>query len=336
MVVEDAGPRRPPLGPWDASAYPNIRVVAPSDADLAGHAPPDRWACCCSRSTRSAASSAGCSTTRTWSTGRSTRASARRRSRRAWRSRSTGSDGLTSTHRAHHDVLAKLIRYAAPADFDPLDGRPRCRPPSRTLVLATLAEVLGLEQGLCGGRGGSMHLAHPGAGVVTSAIVGGGIPRRAVRRWRPSSRATAAWASRRSVTARPPSAPSTKGSRSPGRWTCRPSSCWRTTATRWPPRCARRQASSSWPSVPRATTCPRSSWTAWTRSRCSSRWPRARAHAVAHGPGVHRGEHLPLLPPERAAAGQRLQVPDARRGEGLGDAGPGRHLPAPAGRDRAR
>jgi hypothetical protein len=28
-------------------------------------------------------------------------------------------DKITSTHRAHHDVLAKLIAHAAPADFDP-------------------------------------------------------------------------------------------------------------------------------------------------------------------------------------------------------------------------
>lgn len=84
-------------------------------------------------------------------------------------------DALTSTHRAHHDVLAKLISWAAPDDFDPasVDAVPG---EVRSLVLATLAEILGLRTGLCQGRGGSMHLAHAPSGIVTSAIVGGGIP----------------------------------------------------------------------------------------------------------------------------------------------------------------
>ncbi len=85
------------------------------------------------------------------------------------------SDKITSTHRAHHDVLAKLITYAAPADFDPATAE-AVPGPVLDAVLRTFAEVLGLEQGLCGGRGGSMHLADVEAGVMTSAIVGGGIP----------------------------------------------------------------------------------------------------------------------------------------------------------------
>ncbi len=43
-------------------------------------------------------------------------------------------------------------------------------------VQRTLAEIMGLEQGLCRGRGGSMHLWDREGGVMTSAIVGGGIP----------------------------------------------------------------------------------------------------------------------------------------------------------------
>jgi 2-oxoisovalerate dehydrogenase E1 component len=84
-------------------------------------------------------------------------------------------DKITSTHRAHHDVLAKLITYAAPDDFDPAtaDAVP---PPVAEAVLRTFAEILGLDQGLGGGRGGSMHLADVDGGVMTSAIVGGGIP----------------------------------------------------------------------------------------------------------------------------------------------------------------
>jgi 2-oxoisovalerate dehydrogenase E1 component len=84
-------------------------------------------------------------------------------------------DKLTSTHRAHHDVLAKLIAYAAPDDFDPLTAD-EVPAPIAAAVLTTLAEIMGLDQGLCHGRGGSMHLADRDAGIVTSAIVGGGLP----------------------------------------------------------------------------------------------------------------------------------------------------------------
>ncbi len=84
-------------------------------------------------------------------------------------------DRLTSTHRAHHDVLARLIVRAAPTGWDPATAE---RAPEEvvTAVRRTMAEVLGLAHGLCGGRGGSMHLADPAAGVATSAIVAGGVP----------------------------------------------------------------------------------------------------------------------------------------------------------------
>jgi 2-oxoisovalerate dehydrogenase E1 component len=84
-------------------------------------------------------------------------------------------DRLTSTHRAHHDVLARLIVHAAPVDFDP---RVAADVPAAIIdgTRRTLAEILGLADGLCGGRGGSMHLADTAAGITTSAIVAGGIP----------------------------------------------------------------------------------------------------------------------------------------------------------------
>ena len=85
------------------------------------------------------------------------------------------SDKITSTHRAHHDVLAKLIAFASPDDFDPLTAAEIPETIS-TAVLRTLAEILGLDQGLCHGRGGSMHLADQAAGIMTSAIVAGGLP----------------------------------------------------------------------------------------------------------------------------------------------------------------
>lgn len=41
----------------------------------------------------------------------------------------------------------------------------------------TLAEIMGLAQGYCRGRGGSMHLRWLEAGALgTNAIVGGGVP----------------------------------------------------------------------------------------------------------------------------------------------------------------
>ncbi len=85
------------------------------------------------------------------------------------------SDWLTSTHRAHHDVVAKLLLAATPQDFDPftVDSVAEAMV---VPVQRTLAEIMGLDQGLCRGRGGSMHLWDRAGGVMTSAIVGGGIP----------------------------------------------------------------------------------------------------------------------------------------------------------------
>ena len=83
-------------------------------------------------------------------------------------------DQVTATHRAHHHVLAKLLTYYAP-DFDAL-GSGDLPEPMVTAARRTLAEILGLAEGLGGGRGGSMHLADFEAGIATTAIVGGGIP----------------------------------------------------------------------------------------------------------------------------------------------------------------
>jgi 2-oxoisovalerate dehydrogenase E1 component len=84
-------------------------------------------------------------------------------------------DWLTSTHRAHHDVVAKLLLSATPDDFDPLAAETVTEAMAEP-VQRTMAEIMGLEQGLCHGRGGSMHLWDREGGVMTTAIVGGGIP----------------------------------------------------------------------------------------------------------------------------------------------------------------
>jgi TPP-dependent pyruvate/acetoin dehydrogenase alpha subunit len=63
-------------------------------------------------------------------------------------------DYLATTHRGHGHVLAKG------ADLDGM-----------------MAELFGKASGLCGGRGGSMHIADPGRGILgANAIVGAGIP----------------------------------------------------------------------------------------------------------------------------------------------------------------
>src|SRR5437763_1883100 len=63
-------------------------------------------------------------------------------------------DVITSTHRGHGHALAK--------GADPKQ---------------VMAELFGRANGLCGGRGGSMHLYAPHIGLLgTNGFVGGGIP----------------------------------------------------------------------------------------------------------------------------------------------------------------
>jgi 2-oxoisovalerate dehydrogenase E1 component len=63
-------------------------------------------------------------------------------------------DWITSTHRGHGHALAKGV-------------------PPRELM----AELFGRATGVCGGRGGSMHLYAPRVGLLgTNGLVGGGIP----------------------------------------------------------------------------------------------------------------------------------------------------------------
>jgi len=83
-------------------------------------------------------------------------------------------DQTTGSHRGHHQFLAKSLRYVDDGG-DPLDAP--VTPPIRDLLQTTLAEIMGLSQGFCKGRGGSMHLRWQEAGALgTNAIVGGGVP----------------------------------------------------------------------------------------------------------------------------------------------------------------
>lgn len=84
-------------------------------------------------------------------------------------------DMVGSTHRAHGHFLAKALAYYAPDGYDPMNHG--FTPAMQEAVDRTLAEIMGLKEGWCGGRGGSMHLYDGKSGNLGSnAIVGGGIP----------------------------------------------------------------------------------------------------------------------------------------------------------------
>ncbi len=84
-------------------------------------------------------------------------------------------DQITGPHRGHHQFLAKALRYVDDGGGDPFDD-PISRPVA-DLLRRTLAEIMGLSDGFCRGRGGSMHLRWAEAGALgTNAIVGGGVP----------------------------------------------------------------------------------------------------------------------------------------------------------------
>lgn len=92
-----------------------------------------------------------------------------------------GSDQINGSHRAHHQFIAKALHYAEPG------GLPSAKPfggTVRDISQRAMAEILGLAQGYCKGRGGSMHLRWAESGNLgTNAIVGGGVPMAAGAAW---------------------------------------------------------------------------------------------------------------------------------------------------------
>ena len=90
-------------------------------------------------------------------------------------------DGVNGSHRGHHQFLAKALTHVSNGVIDPAD------PVNGTIqevLQRTLAEILGLAQGYCRGRGGSMHLQWFEAGALgTNAIVGGGAPMASGNAW---------------------------------------------------------------------------------------------------------------------------------------------------------
>jgi 2-oxoisovalerate dehydrogenase E1 component len=90
-------------------------------------------------------------------------------------------DAVNGSHRGHHQFLAKAITHVSSGE---LDLTKLVTGPIQTVLQRTLAEILGLAQGYCGGRGGSMHLQWFEAGALgTNAIVGGGVPLGAGNAW---------------------------------------------------------------------------------------------------------------------------------------------------------
>jgi 2-oxoisovalerate dehydrogenase E1 component len=91
------------------------------------------------------------------------------------------SDAVNGSHRGHHQFLAKAITHVTKGT---LDLTALVTPQVQEVLQRTLAEILGLAQGYCAGRGGSMHLQWLEAGALgTNAIVGGGVPMAAGNSW---------------------------------------------------------------------------------------------------------------------------------------------------------
>jgi 2-oxoisovalerate dehydrogenase E1 component len=86
-------------------------------------------------------------------------------------------DFVNGSHRGHHQFLAKAFGHVVPRKAGVL---PELTDDVRTVLRRTLAEICGLADGYCRGRGGSMHLQWREAGAMgTNAIVGGGVPQAA-------------------------------------------------------------------------------------------------------------------------------------------------------------
>ncbi|MFR9805201.1 thiamine pyrophosphate-dependent enzyme [Pseudonocardia sp. RS010] len=90
-------------------------------------------------------------------------------------------DGINGSHRSHHQFLAKALTYVTKGVMDPAA---LVTDDVAAVLRRTLAEILGLAEGFCAGRGGSIHLQWLEAGALGSnAIVGGGVPLAAGNAW---------------------------------------------------------------------------------------------------------------------------------------------------------
>jgi 2-oxoisovalerate dehydrogenase E1 component len=90
-------------------------------------------------------------------------------------------DLINGSHRGHHQFLAKAFGHVSEQRPGQL---PELTDAIREVLRKTLAEICGLADGYCRGRGGSMHLQWKDAGAMgTNAIVGGGVPQAAGYAW---------------------------------------------------------------------------------------------------------------------------------------------------------
>src|SRR3954468_772336 len=64
-------------------------------------------------------------------------------------------DAINGSHRGHHQFLAKALTHVTQGA---MDAAAPVSAAVQEVLQRTLAEILGLAQGYCGGRGGSMHL----------------------------------------------------------------------------------------------------------------------------------------------------------------------------------
>ena len=90
-------------------------------------------------------------------------------------------DAINGSHRGHHQFLSKALTHVGGVRSD---LQTLVTPQIQEVLQRTLAEILGLAQGYCRGRGGSMHLQWFEAGALgTNAIVGGGAPMATGNAW---------------------------------------------------------------------------------------------------------------------------------------------------------
>ena len=242
-------------------------------------------------------------------------------------------DAVNGSHRGHHQFLAKALTHVSGGVIDPAA---LVTPKIQRVLQRTLAEILGLAQGFCRGRGGSMHLQWFEAGALgTNAIVGGGVPMATGN----------AWAQKHCGTTRSHDQLLRRRGQ-PDRLRARIDEPRRgleaavlllhreQPVRRVDPR--RRDHRRS--SVLGARSGVRHSRLARRRHGPAGGAPGHGAGGQrmrsGNGPGGRRSRGVPVLPPERALPGQRFRLPRQGRGSAVARARPAR--PGRARDDRAR
>ena len=83
-------------------------------------------------------------------------------------------DKVGGSHRSHHIYLSKIIGHYMPDGLLDFNQLPQV---IFDEIASLMGEVMGLANGCCSGRGGSMHLFNAKIGMIGSnAIVAGGVP----------------------------------------------------------------------------------------------------------------------------------------------------------------